>query len=116
MHEVSIAQAIVAAVIDAVDGAEVESVDVRVGALSGVVASALEFAWDVVTVQTPLAGSALVVETVPTTVYCSSCRTVVAPLVGFLCPGCGALSGELRSGRELEVVSARLREQVGTAP
>jgi hypothetical protein len=40
----------------------------------------------------------------------------VAPQVGFLCPGCGELSGELRSGRELEVLSARLREQVGTAP
>lgn len=116
MHEVSIAQAIVAAVTDAVDGAAVESVEVRVGALSGVVASALQFAWDVVTVQTPLAGSVLVVQSVPTTVYCPSCQAVVAPQVGFLCPGCGELSGELRSGRELEVLSARLRERIGTPP
>lgn len=110
MHEVSIAQAIVTAVREAVDGEQVDRVDVTVGAMSGVVASALEFAWEVATSGTPLAGSVLVVESVPTTVYCPTCAAVVEPPVGFMCPGCGELCGDVRSGRELEVRSAHLRE------
>lgn len=109
MHEVSIAEAIVAAVSDAVQGEPVERVDVTVGALSGVVAPALEFAWEVATAGTALAGSVLVVESVPTTVYCPTCDDVVEPDIGFLCPACGELCGDVRSGRELEVRSARLR-------
>lgn len=110
MHEVSIAEAIVGTVAEAVDGRPVESVEVQVGALSGVVGSALEFAWDVVTIDTPLAGSVLVVVEVETTVHCVTCDAVVAPEMGFLCPACGELCGDVRSGRELQIVSARLRE------
>lgn len=110
MHEVSIAEAIVAAVNEAVQGEPVEQVDVTVGALSGVVASALQFAWEVATAGTALAGSVLVVESVPTTVYCPTCAEVVEPEVGFLCPACGELCGDVRTGRELEVRSARLRD------
>lgn len=110
MHEVSIAAAIAAVVAEAVDGQPVERVDVTVGAMSGVVASALEFAWEVATAGTSLAGSVLVVESMPTTVFCPTCEAVVEPPVGFLCPGCGELCGDVRSGRELEVRSARLRE------
>lgn len=112
MHEVSIAAAIVTAVAEAVDGQRVERVDVTVGALSGVVCHALEFAWEIATAGTPLAGSVLVVESVPTTVYCPTCERVVEPPVGFVCPGCGELCGDVRSGRELEVRSAHLRDTV----
>lgn len=111
MHELSIAQAIVRTVADATGGATVESVDVTVGALSGVVPSALEFAWEVATAGTTLAGSRLVIDHVPTTVYCTRCADVVRPDVGFACPGCGQLSGDLRSGRELEVRSALVRDR-----
>lgn len=110
VHEVSIAQAIVAAVSDAVGGERVQRVDVTVGALSGVAAPALEFAWEVATANTAMAGSVLVVESVPTTVFCPTCGKVVEPPVGFVCPGCGELSGDVRSGLELEVRSARLRD------
>ena len=110
MHEVTIAAAIARTVAEAVDGARVESVEVVVGALSGVVGSALEFAWDVVTADTPLTGSTLVVVQVEATVFCPTCQCVVAPELGLLCPDCGELCGDLRSGRELEIRSARLRE------
>ena len=118
MHEVSIAQSIVSAVVDAVGGEPVESVEVTVGALAGVVPVALEFAWDVATAGTSLEGAALLVDEVPTTVYCTECARVVAPELGFLCPTCGRLCGDVRSGRELEVRSARLRppQQARTAP
>lgn len=111
MHELSIAQAVVRTVLAAVGDAQVEAVDLTVGALSGVVPSALEFAWEVAATGTPLEGAALVVTPVPTTVWCQRCAAVVAPELGFACPQCGDLSGDLRSGRELEVTSARLRAE-----
>jgi hydrogenase nickel incorporation protein HypA/HybF len=110
VHELSIAQAVVRTVLAAVGDAQVEAVELTVGALSGVVPTALEFAWDVATAGTALQGAALVVTSVPTTVWCRRCAAVVQPELGFACPTCGDLSGDLRSGRELEVTSARLRE------
>lgn len=110
MHELSVANAIVSTVREVVTEGSVEAVEVTVGALSGVVPAALEFAWDVATVGTSLEGSALVVEHVATTLYCGDCDDVVAPLIGFACPACGALSGDIRSGRELEVRAARIRD------
>jgi hydrogenase nickel insertion protein HypA len=107
MHEVSIARAIVSAVVDAVGDQAVESVEVAVGALSGVAPVALEFVWDVTTSGTTLDGAALVVDRVPTTVFCRRCDRVVAPDLGFVCPTCGEISTDVRSGRELDVRRAR---------
>lgn len=116
MHELSIAQAIVRTVVEAVGDASVEAVEVTVGALSGVVPSALEFSWEIATDATVLAGASLQIEYVPTTIYCVDCAALVRPEVGFVCPVCGALSGDLRSGRELEVRAARLRDTAEVPP
>lgn len=114
MHELSIAQAIVRTVVDSTDGALVESVAVTVGSLSGVVPSALEFCWQIATDATPLAGSRLEIEYVPLSIYCAPCACIVQPDLGFVCPDCGGLSGDVRSGRELEIRSARLHDTVRT--
>jgi hydrogenase nickel incorporation protein HypA/HybF len=110
MHELSIADAIVRTVVRAVGETEVEAVEVVVGAMSGVVADALAFAWDVVTAGTPMAGARLTVTTVPVTVFCDHCDAVVTPTIGVACPWCERPSADLRSGRELQVVSALLKE------
>jgi hydrogenase nickel incorporation protein HypA/HybF len=115
MHELSIAQAVVDTVRAAVGPREVESVHLTVGALAGVVPSALEFVWDIAASGTSLQGSALQITWVPASVWCARCDSVVAPEVGFLCPVCGELSGDVRTGRELEVTSARVRDEAATA-
>ena len=108
MHELSVAQAVVRTLIDAVGDAEVESVELSVGALSGVVPTALEFCWDVATAGTSLAGSSLLITGVPGKVYCEACGDVVEPETGLLCPRCGRPSPDLRSGRDLCVDAARV--------
>jgi hydrogenase nickel incorporation protein HypA/HybF len=115
MHELSIAQAVVDTVRGAVGAATVESVHLTVGALAGVVPAALEFSWDVAVAGTSLQGSALVVESVPTTVWCVRCDAVVTPELGFLCPVCEDLCGDVRTGRELEVTSVRVRDEAVSA-
>ena len=116
MHELSIAQGIVDAVVEALPGAEarVTRVFARVGALSGVVPEALAFAWDVATRGSPIAGALLEVERVPASVYCDACDRV-QPLedpTDLRCPRCGILTPDLRAGRELEIHAFELDDAV----
>ncbi|MBL9208200.1 MAG: hydrogenase maturation nickel metallochaperone HypA [Opitutaceae bacterium] len=108
MHEVGIMESALALVQRHADerGAScVHRVVLRVGALSGVDPDSLRFAFEVVARGTRAEGATLVLDLVPTLVYCSSCRCEFAGDRGaiFTCPQCGDLCGEIRSGRELEL-------------
>lgn len=59
MHELSIAQAVVSTVVDATAARRVLAVELRIGPMAGVVPDSLRFCWDIVTADTPLAGSRL---------------------------------------------------------
>lgn len=109
MHELSIANSLVTAVTEAVAefpgsaAGVVTEVHVQIGALSGVVPAALEFAWDVACTGTPLVGSTLVIKSIPARIHCPACdceSDVVGALV-LVCPICGRASGDIRAGREL---------------
>lgn len=113
MHELSIANQLVELVsahAQENDGGKVRLVRLRIGALSCVHRSALEFSFELVTESTPLQGAVLDIETVPVTVYCAHCDSV-EPLDGiqsFRCPRCQTPSADIRSGRELELHSIEL--------
>jgi hydrogenase nickel incorporation protein HypA/HybF len=106
VHELSIASAIVEVATDRSDGAPVLEVAVEVGELSGVVADALLFAFDVAAAGTPCQGARLVVEPVPVVVHCPACGTdgPLAEPMRFRCAACGTPTGEVVRGRELHVV------------
>lgn len=114
MHELSVAHAVVSTVVAALPTptTRVLEVHVRVGGLSGVVPEALGFSYDVATQGTPLAGSALVVERVPILVHCAQCGRdgELENAYDFRCPHCGELTGDVRSGKELEVSSIVLED------
>jgi len=84
----------------------VHRIVLRIGALSGVEPEALRFAFDVVTRGTVAEGAELAIEAVPAKAYCATCARDFAIESGFIftCPVCHALSGELRQGRELELI------------
>ena len=109
MHEFGIAESILAAALDAAHAnraQRVVAVRVRIGGLSGVVEEALAFAFDALKENTPAQGARLDVEPEPVRCYCASCSAefVAAPLQ-YRCPTCGALSDDIRGGRELNLVS-----------
>jgi hydrogenase nickel incorporation protein HypA/HybF len=113
MHELSLAQSLVETVCEALPGAgggRVVAVNLKVGELAGVVPDALQFCYEVVTKDTPLAGSTLTVRTLPVMVFCAPCdRPVEIELAeGFRCPVCRTPSSDLRQGREIEVESVEL--------
>lgn len=108
MHELSIAQSIIAIAVEeaARAGAErIERVKLRMGTLSGVVPEALEFAFAVAAEGTPAAGAQLEVEYLPVVCYCPDCALEFTLEGGPICscPRCGRVISEIRQGRELEI-------------
>jgi len=115
MHELSIVESIVDTVTEslaAYPGARVIEVRLRVGALSAVVEDSLQFCWGIANADTPLAGSRLVVQTVPVTVHCSACgaEEPLQSLQNFRCAKCGAPASDVRQGRELEIEAIEIEE------
>jgi len=109
MHELGIiTEAVRLAVASArAHGAErVDAVRLRVGALSGAVPEALQFAFDAVTAGTPAEDARLTIETVPARWWCAACAAeFAADDWQACCPRCGTWSDQLRAGRELDIAS-----------
>jgi hydrogenase nickel incorporation protein HypA/HybF len=108
MHELSIATSLVRLAEESAreaGAARVTRVHLRLGALSGVVREALDFAYGVATEGTMLAGSELAVEEVPLVVWCEPCTAerALATVTRFRCPVCDAPTPDVRTGRELEI-------------
>ena len=96
----------------AVDAAERSGADrvtglrLRVGTLSGVVPDSLRFAFDVVCRGTLAEGAILEIEAVTAKSWCSACRSEFVGADFFNeCPRCHKVSGELQSGREIEIAT-----------
>jgi hydrogenase nickel incorporation protein HypA/HybF len=120
MHELSIAASIVDAVNESVSqypGARVKEVRLRVGALASVIEDSLQFCWEVSIEGTPLEGSKLVVNILPVVVQCAACgkQGEIESLQSFRCPHCGELASDLRQGRELEIESIEIDDEVEEA-
>lgn len=114
MHELSIAMSIVEfAEEEAVRrGARINAVHLKLGALAGVVKSALQSCYEVACENTSLQGSQLIVEDVPVVVYCPSCRAdrLLSSIQLFSCGECGAPTSQVLQGKELEVVALEIQE------
>ena len=115
MHELSIIASIVDTVTESVaayKGARVVEVRLRVGALASVVEVSLQFCFGIATEGTALAGSRLVVKTVPVVMHCAGCDADVEleGVQSFRCTRCGEPCFDLRQGRELEIEAIEIDE------
>jgi len=116
MHELSVARDLVDLVSQELAGrspVRVVSVRVRLGALSGVVAQALRFAYDAATEGTAIEGSTLHIEEVLVAVYCARCAAErdLTDIARLVCPVCGDLTPVVTRGRELEAISVEITER-----
>jgi hydrogenase nickel incorporation protein HypA/HybF len=116
MHELTIAMGVLdevgeEALRQAV--ARVTVVHLRVGALSGVVPSALEFSWDLAAAGTVAEGSELAIQRVPLAVACGNCGQETEPAAGsgMRCAACGADTTTLIRGRELELIGMEVLDE-----
>ena len=99
MHELSIAMSIVEMAQEEADlrGVTIDAVHIEVGPLSGVVAEALLFSYEVACYGTPLEGSRLLIKEVPIEVYCPACdaQKTLTSMQWFCCPECGTPTSEV---------------------
>jgi hydrogenase nickel incorporation protein HypA/HybF len=121
MHELAVAQAIVAAAERHADGQPVAVVRVRVGRLRQVVPEYLPFYFEVASRETLCDGASLEWERVPSRLRCSACgaewdpapppaRTGDELVIRFRCPECESADHRVVSGDELVVVSIDVTE------
>ncbi len=108
MHELAIAESVVAMVRECADGHPVSVVRLRVGLLAGVVPDALTFCFELATAGTPLEGALLEIEVQPGQAHCRTCDLDFSLPDAFLLCGCGSADVELLSGRELMVESVEV--------
>lgn len=109
MHELSIAQAILAVATRHAKDARVTAVHVQVGHLRQVVPSALRFAFELSAQGTAAEGAELELEEVPVVADCRACgaRSDQGDLP-LVCPDCGGLLLDVVRGEELLVDSLEL--------
>lgn len=109
MHEVSIMQTALDQVFEAAERAQarrVVEIRMRIGVLSSVVPEALHFAFESLSAGSMAAGARLMIDQIPARFWCESCQAeFTASQRVEACPRCKQPSGNLRAGRELELVS-----------
>ena len=102
MHELGLAEGILAGVTAAADGRPVVRARVRIGALQRVVADSLQFGFELLAAGTAAEGARLEVLTVPPTVLCRRCgSTTEAEPHLLLCAACGDRDVRPVSGEEV---------------
>ena len=117
MHEMGIALQIVeiatASLPADLGGARVTQVNLKIGKLAAVVPESLLFCFDVAVKDTVLAGAKLAIEEMPVVARCKDCSsqwTIDQPV--FICKTCQSGSLEILSGRELDIESIEVVEEV----
>ena len=113
MHEFSIAHSIIETLerVSEEHRRPVVSAVIAVRPMSSIVPDLLTEAYRMLTRDTSLAGSVLEIRQVPIRAVCNNCGSDVEsfePLA--LCKSCGSLNLSIRSGYELEIVSATLAD------
>jgi hydrogenase nickel incorporation protein HypA/HybF len=117
VHELSIVLGLIDAVAEAAPAGQLVSViHLRIGALSGISPTALDFAYQLASVGTVADGARLEIETVPVRLNCQPCQRVVeATQHSLCCPECHTPSLAVVSGRELEIAWIEVDEPAVSA-
>ena len=108
VHELALLSSVVKAVENACSAAgssEVKVVALRVGALSGAMPAALDWAWPLAVAGSVAEGAELILEEVPAAVWCTACSAEreIDSFYALRCPECGNPTADLVRGREFLV-------------
>ena len=116
MHELALADAVVAIALQHARGKRVARVELEVGRLRQVVPSSLAFSFELVAQGTGADGAELGIEEIPVRVACRACEAESeVDVFPFACGRCGALDVEVAAGDELHVVALELEDAPVTA-
>ena len=109
MHELSIVEGILEAVIPEVkkyDVSRVLSIKLKIGELSGVVPECINAYFDIAAKETIAEGARIIIEKVPVIIKCPDCGYDGGIRLGnYKCPQCGGTHFKIISGKEYFVDS-----------
>ncbi|OLP20367.1 hydrogenase maturation nickel metallochaperone HypA [Leptolyngbya sp. 'hensonii'] len=109
MHETDMTRALIVTIRDwweaQPDRPSIARVHLVVGQFTCVEPVSLQFAFEVQTRNTFLAGAELVIRETPLIAFCHACQQEYEPQIGtqYTCPTCRSPMEEIRSGRELKI-------------
>jgi hydrogenase nickel incorporation protein HypA/HybF len=110
MHELAITRNIVAIVGEAAQGRRVTHVTLEIGKLSGVLADAVAFCFEIVAAGTPATGARLDIHEIDGRARCDDCGGEFAADTLFApCP-CGSRRCKRLAGEELNVKAIEVEE------
>ena len=119
MHELAIAESIVSSVLEETERqrlGSVKEIGLRIGRLTDVVPEALEFAFEAITVDSPLQHTVLRIERVPVSGKCLSCRRTFEVIdFVFSCPHCKSGDIEVTGGKELDIAYLEVEDHSAEA-
>ena len=110
MHELGITRNVVAIVGEAAKGRRVRRVTLEIGKLSGVMAEAVRFCFELVAQGTPLEGARLEIREIDGRGRCGGCGSEFAMPELFTACACGARRTQLLAGEELNIKTMELEE------
>jgi hydrogenase nickel incorporation protein HypA/HybF len=114
MHELSIIQSLIPQIEEYITGNKCKKVNkiyLEVGVMSGVIADALEFAYDICSKGTKIEGAELLIKTVPVTASCKQCHSEFeVQNYCFSCPQCTGTELDMISGNELRIKHIEVEE------
>jgi len=120
MHELSIAMSIVDMALEEAERRDVtiDAVHLELGPLSGVVADALLFSYEMACSGTPLEGSRLLIKEIAIEVFCPTCKAqkTLSSMQWFCCPECGTPTPNIIHGKELAITALEIHDECRTAP
>lgn len=110
MHELAIAESVVDSVTARTGSSRVTQVRLEVGRLSGVVADALRFSFELAASGTGLDGAQLDIDEPDGRAKCADCgQEFAVPDLILLCP-CGSADVHVLAGEELRIVSVEVQQ------
>nr|WP_233222549.1 hydrogenase maturation nickel metallochaperone HypA [Chroococcidiopsis sp. CCALA 051] len=109
MHETDMTKALILTVRDwweaQPEKPQISRIHLIVGRFTCVEPTSLEFAFEVQTRNTFLAGATLAIQETPLIAFCHHCQQEYRPEIGlqYACPQCKSPMEDIRSGRELKI-------------
>ncbi len=114
MHELSIIQSLIPQLEEYITEKHYKKINkiyLEVGVLSGVIADALEFAYDICSKGSKIEGAKLLVKTVPVMVSCKKCGSnFEVQDYYFSCSKCKSTELDMISGNELKIKEIEVEE------
>jgi hydrogenase nickel incorporation protein HypA/HybF len=107
MHELSIAEELLGIIYENAGRAgitRVSEVNLRIGAFSGILPDALQFAFDILSQEKITEGAKLNIEKIQPRFVCRECRCII-DIDAECCPECGSTEITAEGGHELQIVS-----------